>query len=164
MKAKLFFLLFLFLTVVSVEAQNNTEKPFRIGFGAMAGLPVGDMSYGSDLAFGADIQVEYAVVPAFAVTLSAGYFDWAGSWWSFGDQGMIPVLAGMKYNFTDRFYGSAQAGLTFPTQSGGSSPFTFAPGVGFKISKNFDLLFKYQSAIEDGSDMSFLGLRVGITF
>jgi hypothetical protein len=163
MKAKLFLLVILIFFAVSVDAQIKNEKPFRIGIGAMAGLPIGDMSEAS-LAFGADIQAEYNVVPAFAVTLSAGYLDWAGSWWSFGDLGMIPVLAGLKYNFIDKFYGSAQAGLTFSTQSGGGSSFTFAPGIGFKISKNFDLLLKYQSAVDNGYDMSFLGLRVGITF
>ena len=41
---------------------------------------------------------------------------------------------------------------------------TFAPGTGYKISDNFDLLLKYQSASKNGSDLSFLGLRTGLSF
>lgn len=77
---------------------------------------------------------------------------------------LIPILAGVKYHFTDKIYGSAQAGLSFATASGVGSIFTFAPGIGYKISEKIDLLLKYQSASKDGANMSFLGLRAGLSF
>jgi len=78
--------------------------------------------------------------------------------------GLIPVLVGGKYNFSDQLYGSAQIGLSFSTSSGGGSAFTFAPGIGYKISDNFDLLLKYQSASKNGGSTSFLGVRAGLSF
>ncbi len=78
--------------------------------------------------------------------------------------GLIPVLAGVKYDFSEKIYGSAQIGISFATESDGGSAFTFAPGIGYKISDQFDLMLKYQSASKDGGNTSFLGLRAGFTF
>ncbi len=169
MKAKLVLLVVLFVVTLSVSAQESAkssdEMPFKIGAGAVIGLPVGDVSTFTSLAYGIDIMGEYAVAPSFAVTLSAGYLDFAKkSGYSGFKMGLIPVLAGGKYYFSDLVYGSVQVGISFSTQKNGGSAFTFAPGVGYKISDNFDLMLKYQSASNDGSSTSFLGLRAGLSF
>jgi hypothetical protein len=174
MKAKLLVLVVLFVLTVCVNAQSKSDKPLKFGVGAMIGLPMGDYTDVASLAYGADVMGEYAVAEKIGITLSVGYLDWSkkSAFKAFEDEmgekislGMIPVLAGIKYSFTDKIYGSAQAGLSFSTQSGNSgSAFTFAPGVGYKISDKFDLLLKYQSASKDGASMSFLGLRAGLTF
>lgn len=79
---------------------------------------------------------------------------------------IIPVLAGAKIYFTEKVYGSAQAGWSFFSAKGSSSAngFTYAPGIGFYVSPNFDLLVKYQGSTKDGSTISFLGLRAAYSF
>lgn len=173
MKTKLVLLVVLFVVTLSVSAQNSDEKPFKIGAGAMIGLPVGDLGDIASLAYGVDLLGEYTLDPTFALTLSLGYVDFAlkSDYKDLLDElgvdakmGMIPVLVGGKYYFSEQFYGSAQLGISFSTQKDGGSAFTFAPGVGYKISDNFDLMLKYQSASKDGSSTSFLGLRAGLSF
>ena len=164
MKSKLFLLVVLCLFSLSVNAQSTDEKPFKIGAGAMIGLPVGDVTNVATLAFGVDVMGEYAIAPSFGLTLSLGYVDFAlKSWYKElldaadlkSKMGMIPFLVGGKYNFSDKFYGSLQAGLSFGTSSDSGTAFTFAPGVGYKISDQFDLLIKYQSASKNGGSTSF---------
>lgn len=165
MKTKLFMFAVLVALTLSCNAQSTDEKPFKIGVGALIGLPVGDIADFASLAFGFDALCEYAVAPEFAVTLSAGYLDWAKkSGFSGVKFGLIPVLVGAKYYFAEKIYGSAQLGISFSTTSGGGSAFTFAPGVGMKLTDNIDLLLKYQSASKNGGNTSFIGLRAGISF
>jgi len=173
MKAKLLLFVMLVALTFSVKAQTNDDTPFKIGVGAMIGLPVGDFGDMASLAYGFDLMGEYAVAPSVALTLSIGYVDFSkkSEWKDLEDElntklklGMIPVLAGAKFYFSDQIYGSAQIGLSFGTESGSGSTFTFAPGVGYKISENLDLLLKYQSATKNDADKSFLGLRLGYTF
>ena len=173
MKTKLILLAVLVTLILSVNAQNTDNQPIKVGVGAMIGLPMGDLNDMASLAWGIDVMGEYAVDPSFALTLSIGYVDFVlkSEYKDMLDEldldakmGMIPVLAGAKYFFTDNLYGSGQIGISFSTQKDGGSAFTFAPGIGYKMSENLDLLLKYQSASDDGADMSFLGLRVGISF
>ena len=172
MKTKLLLIVMLFVLAVSANAQTKATstdtKTFKIGAGAMIGLPTGDSSDFFSLTYGVDLMGEYAIAPTYALTLSAGYADWAlkSKYKDVLDAeaGMIPVLAGVKYYFSDKIYGSAQLGLTFYTESGSGNAFTFAPGVGYKITDKFDLLLKYQSASKDGSTVSFLGVRAGYSF
>jgi hypothetical protein len=162
MKARIFLLVVLSFIVLSVNAQSDKDKPFKMGIGFLGGIPVGDMSETS-LALGADLKAQYSITSSLAVTLSAGYVDFPVDW-QFGDAGLIPVMGGIQYNFYKKLYFSAQAGVSIPSQGGDSSPFTFAPGIGVNVTKHFDLLLKYQSAMEDGYSISFVGLRVGLTF
>ena len=177
MKTKFVLLVVLFVVTLSVSAQNSSkssdEKPFKIGAGAMIGLPVGDLSNAASLAYGVDLLAEYAVDPSFGVALSLGYVDFAlksdyknalNELGIKAKMGMVPVLVGGKYYFSEMLYGSAQVGISFSTQSGGGSAFTFAPGIGYKISNNFDLMLKYQSASKNGSSTAFIGLRAGLSF
>ena len=164
MKTKLLLVVVLLVFAGSIYAQSKDENPFKIGVGAMIGLPMGDASDAANLAYGVDLMGEYSVASACAITLSAGYQDWSYKT-GFSDGGMIPILAGVKYDFNEKIFGSAQAGLSFSTASGSDgSAFTFAPGVGYKISDKFDLLLKYQSASKNSANLSFLGLRAGYTF
>jgi hypothetical protein len=155
----------LIVVALYVNAQINNEKSFKIGAGVMVGLPFSDVSSYTNLAYGFDVLGEYAVAPLFGLTLSAGYVDFIKkSGYAGFKTGLIPILFGGKYYFSDMLYGSAQVGLSLSTQSEAGSAFTFAPGIGYKISKNIDLLIKYQSASSDGGTSAFLGVRAGLSF
>jgi hypothetical protein len=164
MRTKLLLLLVLVVLAVSVNAQGKNEKPFKIGAGVVLGLPVGDVSTGYSLAYGVDVQGEYAAASSIGLTLSAGYLDWAAKSGYGGNSGSIPILVGGKYYFQNKIYASAQVGVSIFTEKGSGNYFTFAPGIGYQISEKFDLLLKYQSITVTGSSINFLGVRAGLTF
>jgi hypothetical protein len=150
----------------SVNAQSKEAAPakkFTFGGGATVGIPVGDFSSTLSFAYGADVQGEYAATSQLGLTISAGYTNFVAKS-GFTSDAIIPILGGARYYFNDKFYASAQAGVSLSTASGGGSWFTFAPGVGYKVNEKIDLLAKYQSATKDGIDISFAGIRVGYKF
>lgn len=153
----------------SAQSKTSVKQPV-FSAGLEIGLPVGDFNDGYKFGLGATVQGEYPVADKAGITLSAGYLSFAGKTFEFlGEkyknkaQGVIPVLAGAKYYFSDNVYGHAQIGVSFFNQGVGSA-FTFSPGVGIKASDNIDVLVKYQSASKNGSTASFLGARVAYTF
>lgn len=162
------------ITAISVQAQDNmssSSKPFMIGIGVDAGLPIGKAGDVYSFIIGGSLQGEYKVASDLGLTLNAGYKSWsvkksltgAGVSSTFG---FVPILAGIKYYFTPAVYGSGQLGITFSTESGGGSAFTYAPGIGFQISKNFDILAKYtgMSAKGGGGTLSDVGVRLAYSF
>jgi hypothetical protein len=163
MKTKLLLLAVSLVVTLTVEAQTGDAKQFKLGAGAMLGLPVGDITSKASLALGIDLLGEYAVAPEIAITLNVGYIDWAKKSGVNGNWALIPVFVGGKYNFTDQVYGSLQAGISF-WADGTKSEFVFAPEVGYKISDKFDLLLKFQSQSNKSWGTSIFGLRVGYSF
>ncbi len=185
-------LLVLFILTLSVSAQNKDKGRFKIGIGATIGLPVGNQPYESvdrsvnlfthisnvaTMVYAVDFQGEYAISSPLALVFSIGYFDYVKkSDYSYLKMGHIPVLAGVKYYFLGKFYGSAQAGYSFA--SGSASSFTIAPSIGFKVSEKFDISLRYQSALKSvvypsnggftasdyNESASFLGVRAGLSF
>ncbi len=148
----------------NAQSKKSSEGTFKFGAGALIGLPVGDMATYASLAYGADLQGEYVASEQVGITLSAGYLRFAGKSGFTITGGLIPVLAGVRVTFADKIYGSAQLGVSLSTESGGGSAFTYAPGIGYKVSDNFDLLLKYQAATKSGATTSFIGVRAGFTF
>ena len=165
MKSKLFLLVAVFMFTVTGKAQNTETKPFKIGIGLSAGLPVGDYADFASLALSLDVQGEYTIMSNLGVTLSAGYLNFVSKS-GYGELGIgqIPILVGGKYYFSDKVYGSLQVGVALLTTEGAGTAFAIAPGIGYKISKKIDVMAKYQSATVDESNISFLGIRAGYIF
>ena len=161
---KVLFTLALAIAAFAVSAQDkDAAKKFTIGGGATLGFVVGDFSSITSLAYGADIQGEYAASSNLGLTVSAGYVNFVAKS-GFSTDGIIPVLGGARYYFNEKFFASAQAGVSISTASGGGSWFTYAPGVGYKVNEKLDLTAKYQAATKDGVSLSFAGVRVGYKF
>ena len=92
------------------KTKKEAVKPLTFSVGALVGIPVSP-SGAKGTYFGGDVQGEYAVSPELGVTLAAGYLNrsYKGS-----SSGSVPVLAGVRYYFSDhKVYGAAAAGLTF---------------------------------------------------
>jgi hypothetical protein len=156
-------------TAVSAQTGKKGKKPV-LSAGAELALPTGDFKEGYKFGLGASVQGAYPASEKLGVTLSAGYLSFMGKTFEFMGQkykneaqGVIPVMAGAKYFFTENIYGHAQAGVSF-FNNGVGAAFTWSPGVGINASENIDVLLKYQSAAKDGSTASFLGARVAYTF
>lgn len=161
-----FFIVFLFVLISSANAQSRDITPLKFGIGATMGLPVGELGPWANFGFGLDLQGKYIVAPKIDLTLCAGYLNFLAKGGGNLEIGSIPILAGIQYFFSDKVYCSVQAGISFFTTTGSGSAFTFAPGVGIKLSKQFDVLVKYQSATskENYFDVAFLGVRGGLSF
>ena len=146
------------------KSKADADNKVKFSVGADLGIPVGNYSTVASFAYGGDLQIDYMTSPTFAINLSAGYLGLSAKSGYSGIGGLIPILAGARYWFSPKVYGSMQAGMSFSTQSGGGSAFTYAPGVGFKVGESVDVLAKYQSATKNSVDNSYVGVRVAYTF
>jgi hypothetical protein len=73
-------------------------------------------------------------------------------------------LAGFKYHFTPKVYGSGQLGITLSIDSPGGSAFTYAPGIGFQVSHHIDVLARYETASNSGVTVGNIGVRLAYSF
>ncbi len=165
MKTRLLILIAMCFLTLAVDAQvENIYKPYKFGIGALIFIPIGDFSQVESGAFGFDLQGEYWTNRKIGLTFSAGYQEWVKEYSHLNNWSSIPVLAGFKYYLSKTIYLSGKAGLSFYTQNGKGSAFTYTPGLGFKITKQIDLLLLYQSAFKNGDKVEILGARAGLTF
>ncbi|HUS02402.1 MAG TPA: hypothetical protein VMY77_11780 [Chitinophagaceae bacterium] len=160
MKKLLIAIVAVIITVTSVNAQNNSS----FSLGAELALPVGLFGDVYSFGYGASGQGNFGIGTNAAITAYAGYINYSlKSTYGSGSQGHIPVLGGVEFGFSPAVFGSAQLGLTFYTKGGGSA-FTYSPGIGFRLSKNFSALLKYVGQSKAGATSSAVGLRVAYAF
>lgn len=162
---KLIFTFAIAVLALTAGAQDKkgSDKTFKPSVGLEVGLPIGTFGDFAGLVIGGSVQGEYMAAETVGITLNAGYLNVSGKNGA-GSTGMIPVLAGAKFYFAENFFGHAQAGLSFSTESGGGSAFTYAPGIGYQASENFDVTLKYQASTKNSSTSGFIGLRAAFTF
>ena len=100
------------------------------------------------LTAGGDLQVDIPATTGLKITVSGGYENFAFKVPTLagdvkGHSSFIPLLAGAKFNLGSKLYGHGQLGYSISTLKGGNSAFTYAPSLGFMLSKNLDLSAKY---------------------
>ncbi|MEJ7609985.1 MAG: outer membrane beta-barrel protein [Ferruginibacter sp.] len=155
--------LFLILSV-TVNAQKTKTLKFSVGPEIAA--VTGNLNKAYSIAIGATAQLDYMISSDAAITANAGLIQLVGKKIAntntkFQSVTLIPLLVGVKYYFIPKLYGSAQLGTSVSTKTGGSSLFTYIPGVGFKIDEKLDLLLKYTGYSGDGGTF---GVRLGYSF
>ncbi|MBC7935619.1 MAG: porin family protein [Rhizobacter sp.] len=181
--------LFAALAVASFAVQAQDEsKPLTFSVGAEAALPIGDfvdspIKFSDIYSFGAglSLQGKYALDESLGITLSAGYISYFEKEYlgeKPGSLGVIPVLAGIEYNFTPEIFASAQLGYSIYTgkylDDAKMSGFSYAPGIGYRFTPNFSVQLKYQGTsakikFDDGGEsdsgsLSHIGLRIAYSF
>lgn len=161
---------------LGLAANAQTEGAARkLSVGAEFGFPTGDNSK-DNMIVGGSLQYEHPVAKSFNITLSGGYLsnmltgDTKKAYESLGlktSMGYVPVKAGGKYYFGGNFYGAAELGATFGTESGSGTAFTYAPGLGASFSladkSSLDFGVRYESWSNNGT-ASFIGLRAAFAF
>lgn len=173
MKTITLFFAAIMLTAATVNAQLGTS--FSIGL--EGAVPMGDFNKaGYKFGIGGSAQVDHKVASDMAITLNAGYITYNNKSTTPSFRfNVIPVLAGIKYWFTPKIYGSGQLGAAFNSTkvnntSGNqtSTGFAYSPGIGFNITDNIDLLVKYfgNSVSNNGESAAFsnIGARLAYTF
>ena len=151
-------------STMGAQAQDKdmSAKSTTLSIGANVGIPT---TTGLSLAYGADLQADFAVAPTTKITASVGYekysFKGGGS-----SNGVVPVLAGAKFFFGDdmKMYGHAQVGYVFSTVSGGGGAFGYAPSLGYYFSPNFDASLKYLAYSKNSYTTGSVNLRLAYNF
>lgn len=176
MKKVLLFSAFSAISFLGFSQDKSASKDISFNGGLEIGLPMGTFGDSHGFGIGVSAQMNYPLADKMALTVNAGYISYSGKSVSVTvpgivttsiktpNLGVIPVLAGLNYSFTDKVYGSAQLGMSFLSSTGSSSSgFTFAPGVGYKINK-LDFLVKYTSISATGGSLGSVGLRAAYNF
>lgn len=160
---------------------DDNAKPLRFSAGLEAAMPFGDFADMSSFGIGGTVQANYALDSKLSLTFNTGYIYYSGkatttriSVPGFPDFvvespkvniGMIPVLAGIEYNFTPNVFASGQLGLTFGSGNATGSNFTYAPGIGYRFTENISALVKYTGmSSKGGGSLSSAGVRIAYTF
>ena len=164
---------FLLATVLFVGAAVSgfAQSKDKVSVGVEAGIPVGNASNGYNFAIGGSLKYDHPIAASTSLTLSAGYTSFLGKTVTYPivgavktpAAGFIPVKAGIKYFFAPAFYGEAQLGAAFSTQSGGGTAFAYSPGVGYKFSDLVDLGVRYEAWSNNGT-VSQVAARLGFSF
>ena len=146
----------------SAQSKSTTPSttPVKFGGGVRVGLPVGDFGDAYSFALGAELQGEYMFSPQASATLTTGYTNFFGKTvggYKVPSHGSIPILAGLRYYPSTEFFVGAKAGISFSTETGGGSDFTYEPQVGYNAEK-FQVALGYQAISGDGSTAGHIGL------
>lgn len=144
------------ISIVSVNAQTKFSLAGNIG---------ATTTSGGSLAVGGDLQADLPATTGLKITLSGGYesFGFKVNGVSFHSS-YIPLLAGAKFNLSTNLYGHAQLGYSLSTASGGTGAFTYAPSLGYMLSKNFDISAKYIGLSRSGATLSGVVARLAYSF
>ncbi|WP_316832187.1 hypothetical protein [Pedobacter aquatilis] len=149
----------------SAQTEGAVQK---LSVGAEFGLPT-EKGAKDFLYLGGSLQYEHPVAKDLNLTGSAGYLSltYTGQG-SFPSIGLIPVKAGAKYYFGGNFYGAAELGAVFGTETGSTTLFTVAPtlGASFSVSEksNLDFGLRYENLSGNGGSTGFVGLRAAWAF
>jgi hypothetical protein len=169
MKKVLLALLVLGVTVCSSFAQTSKSESGKFSIGVDPGIPVGNASDAYNFAIGGDIKYDLPIGDGAFFNVSAGYTAFLtksvlkqlGAKSSYG---FIPLKAGLKYYFTGQgFFGEAQLGAVFSTESGGGTAFAYAPGIGYSFDGGFEAGVRYEAWSHNGT-MSQVALRLAYSF
>lgn len=176
---KKIFLAVILIAIASITVnaqQKKIAKKITYNVGVDAGLPVGYLKDYSSLMTGVSLQTEYPALKKLGVTASVNYLEFIAK------RGgvklpLIPILGGLKYYFKPKIYLSTQAGMSFyagrekvekgdTLRGSGEKYFTYAPGIGFRTSRRFDVLLKYQAVYIASSKKTYssAGVRIGYNF
>ncbi|RWY57149.1 outer membrane beta-barrel protein [Mucilaginibacter gilvus] len=172
MKKILLAILFVGSISATCLAQSDSDAA-KFSIGVNLGLPTGVAHDISSFAPGIDVKYDLPISTGTFFTISAGYTrflynsDTKDALKSLGvdksGAGFVPLKAGIKYYFSDGFYGEGQLGATFSTESGGGTAFAYAPGIGYTFAGGFDLGLRYEAWSKNGTT-SQVAARIAISF
>jgi len=154
----------------SASAQSSSSETGKFSVGAEVGLPLGKAKEAYNLVVGGSLKYEHPIATGTFVTISAGYnaFLTKSEYKDLGLKssiGWVPVKAGLKYYFDGvGFFGEAQLGAAFSTETGGGTAFAYSPGVGYSFDGGFEAGLRYEAYSKSGSSTQQLGLRLAYRF
>ena len=154
-------LIFALLAGVTLTAFGQSTPAKRWSIGLEAGAPVGDASNGYNLVIGASLKYEIPITTTIALTLSVGRNTFLGkaiSGHKIPTSDGLPLKAGMKYHFTNSFYGEAQAGTVFYGDIRRLTAFVYAAGVGYDFNNRINMGLRYENWAKNGNGVFGTGI------
>jgi len=150
---------------LSASAQSSSSESGKFSIGLEAGLPIGDIKdAGGKLFIGGSLKYDQPIATGTFFTISAGYTSLSfKDTYGGGSTGFVPVKAGIKYFLAESFYGEAQLGAAFSTESGGGTAFAYAPGIGYSFGGGLDLGVRYEAWSKNGT-ISQVAARLAYSF
>jgi hypothetical protein len=146
-------------SAAAAQAQQ-VSKSTTLSLGVNAGIPT---TAGLSFAYGADLQADFVVAPTTKITASAGYEGYSLKGGYHLNNGIIPLLGGVKFNLGEKAYAHGQLGYGVSTAKGGGGYFAYAPSLGYYISPNFDASVKYLAFSNHGT-LGSVNLRLAYNF
>ena len=164
MKKKYFIIIVILFETFPVFAQEERQAKNHFSAGAESAFPLGLFGEAYSFGIGVSGQANFAIGKQTYVTLNAGYINYfLSKTYGGGREGYFPLLNGIEQGFLHNFFASVQLGTTFRTHGLGNA-FTYAPGIGIKLGKNFSALIKYIGQIKSAINSGAMGLRAAYTF
>jgi hypothetical protein len=148
------------ISFFSANAQD-TKTGFHFAGGLRLALPVGDLHKVSSFGIGGELQGENMFSENVSGLISAGYTSFAGktvNGFKYGSSGIIPVLAGVRFYPSTSFFVGAKAGVSFSTESGGGSAFTYEPQIGLNGDK-----YQFSLGYNAWTKNSFTSASIGLS-
>jgi hypothetical protein len=173
MKKTILIIAFIGIYLASFSQKKEDDfQTLKLSVGVEAALPLGDFGKVSTFGIGGTAQADYKVTDDLALNINTGYISFLpksitilGVTSKGKAVGYIPILGGIRYYFGEKVFALAQLGVTIATASGNSSSlFTYAPGIGYKLSDNIDAAVKYTGYSKNNINSSTIGLRIAYTF
>ncbi len=163
---KLLTVVALMIATYAVQAQKRSDLSFNVG--AEVGAATGNLNNFYSFIIGATGQLEYAIDTDAALTLQTGFIQFIGrkiqgTNTKYRSATLIPLLAGVKYDLSPKFFGAAQLGTSINTAKGGGSTFTYSPGIGYKFDDKVEAVLKYTGYSSNNSaGGGTFGIRVSV--
>ena len=113
--------IYLYLSIFLFTMSTFSQSRFNAGASFNIGFPTGSFSDIAKTGIGGSAIGEFAFSEKLSITLSASYQNFPGKGEGFAVQGevydfsvnAIPVLAGVRYYFSEEFFGSIETGVHF---------------------------------------------------
>ena|ERR1035437_2362068 len=155
------------ISTATVQAQDKmSPKKTVISIAVNAGIPTTtNITAKESISFvmGGDIQADFGVAKSLKITLSGGLENYSVKGDKLSSRSIIPLLGGVKFLFSDKFYGHAQLGYGIG-QVGGSGAFAYAPSIGYNFSPKFDASVKYLAFSTSTLNVGSVNLRLAYDF
>ena len=160
----------------AVIGQELKPDPSTISAGLELALPTGTFEEGWSMGVGGSLKMAFPIIPAGALTVSAGYIHfggkhvtlplwqqaWAGQTSKMPSVGVIPLKGGFRYKVNARLYMEPQFGFSIFTGKAYETDgaLTYAGTFGLLLLRNqLDMSIRYEAASKEGINLSHLGLR-----
>jgi len=157
---KKYFLTFGLLGIATIscfaQTTSTADRQSKFSIGVDVGRPMGSASDVYNFGIGGSLKYDALLSNDLFATLSAGYESLLvknSLQTSVGkvNSGFIPLKAGLKYYFSEGFFGEGQLGAALPTSSGGSASFLYSPGVGYTFDGGLETGLRYEAWSKNGT-------------
>lgn len=159
--------------MLSLSAPAEAQTPnwdHQVYFNAGPQFPTGDFGDGFKTGLAIDAGYYYRASSNFFVGLMGGYHQFAVDGTD-GQLNLIPIHAGLKYNFSltgIQPYVGVEGGPYFVSNGDSDTRFGVAPRIGLRVPLSrgidLDLNLKYNVVFDDPSNTTYVGANGGFAY